>query len=170
MTGTAARNITIMTDAFDALNRRDLDACVAMMTPDFQIHVAGSPFRQGIAAWRGNVGIMFKAFPDARVHVDDIFASDDKVAVRIRITGTHTGDFLGKSPTNRAISYDSNELYRITDGKISAEWICSDSLTMMAQIGIYSKGAMLGVWLASYKVWIAAAIGFVAGAAAFAMV
>lgn len=169
MTDTADRNITIMTEAFDALNRRDLDACVAMMTPDFEIHVAGAPFRQGTAAWRGNVGILFKAFPDARVHVDDIFAAEDKVAVRIRITGTHKGDFLGKSPTNKTISYDSNELYRITDGKISAEWICSDTLTMMTQIGIHSKGAMLGMWLASYKVWIAAFAGFAIGAGLLAL-
>ena len=158
-----------MTAAFDALNRRDIDACIAMLTPDFRIHVAGAPPRQGIAAWRSNVGIMLKAFPDAKVHVDDIFASDDKVAVRIRVTGTHDGDFLGKPATGRTVAYDSIELYQITDGRISAEWICSDTLTMMTQIGIHSKGALLSLWLASFPVGIAAALGFGAGAALFAL-
>jgi len=128
MSESAARNIAIMGGAFDALNRRDIDACLDMLAPDFQIYVAGSPPRRGTAAWRGNVRIMFTAFPDAQVHVDDIFASNNKVAVRVRITGTHSGPFLGKAPTGRAIAYDSIELYEIKDGKISTEWICSDTL------------------------------------------
>lgn len=161
-------NIAIMTRAFDALNRRDIDACVQMLTPDFRIHVAGPPPRRGTTAWTSNVAIMFKAFPDARVHVDDIFASGNKVAVRARITGTHDGPFLGQPATGRPISYDSIELYEITDGRISAEWICSDPLTMMQQVGIQSKYALLSLWLASFKMWIAAALGFIGGAAIFA--
>lgn len=167
MSDLAARNISIMRAAFDALNRRDIDACVAMLTPDFEIYVAGSPRRQGTAAWRGNVAIMFTAFPDAQVHVDDIFASEDKVAVRVRITGTHSGPFLGKAATGRAIAYDSIELYEITDGKISTEWICSDTLTMMTQIGALSKGVLISLWLAGFKVWIAAALGLATGAVIF---
>ena len=60
------------------------------------------------------------------------------------------------------------ELLVSPDGKIAAEWICSDTLTMMTQIGVYSESRLIGLWLASFKVWIAAIAGFVLGAALFA--
>lgn len=172
MTDRAARNIAIMTAAFDALNRRDLDACVAMLTPDFEINVAGSPGQlRGTKAWRKNAEILIRAVPDSRVHVEDIFATDDKVAVRIRMTGTHQGDFLGLPPSGKKVDYESNELYSIDpDGRISAEWICSDLLTFMTQIGVYPASHLFGLWIASFKVWIAAAAGFALGAAIFALV
>ena len=53
----------------------------------------------------------------------------------MRLTGTHTGEFLGIQPTRKKVEYESNELYRIVDGTIAEEWICSDMLTLMAQIG-----------------------------------
>jgi hypothetical protein len=43
----------------------------------------------------------------------------------------------------------------------------SDTLTMMTQIGVYSSGRLLGLWFASFKVWIAAVIGFALGFALF---
>ncbi|MBJ3783279.1 ester cyclase [Devosia sediminis] len=166
----AQANIDIMTAAFAALNRHDLDACTAMMTPDFAIHIAGTPMVQtGPAAWRRNTETLLKAFPDAKVEVLDMFADADKVAVRLRMTGTHRGAFLGLEPSDKAINYDSNELYQITDGKIAAEWICSDMLTLMSQIGGYPAGHLAGLWISSFKVWIAAGLGLVLGAGIMAL-
>lgn len=161
----AAANMTVMREAFAALNRKDIDACVALMTPDFIINLAGAPYQQrGIRAWRKNVDILFSAFPDAQVHIDDMFGTDDKVAVRVRITGTHRGEFVGNPPTGKPISYESNELYRLENGKVAEEWICSDMLTLMTQIGAVSKTRLLSMWLAGFRVWFAAAAGLVAGA------
>lgn len=134
-TDTAHAHIALMQAAFAALNRHDLDACVEMLTPDFIINLAGMPdAMHGADAWRQNVEMMLQAFSDLQIHVEDIFAADDKVAVRARLTGTHTGVFLGQAPTGKPIDYVSNELYRTADGRIAEEWICSDMLTLMRQI------------------------------------
>src|SRR5262249_43716877 len=98
-------------------------------------------------------------------HVEDMFAAGDKVAVRARFTGTHTGEFLGHQPTGKQVEYRSNELYRIADGKISEEWICSDTLTLMTQIGAIPAGRLLSMWFAGYRVWFAAGLGLAAGTA-----
>ncbi|HEY5342248.1 MAG TPA: ester cyclase, partial [Solirubrobacteraceae bacterium] len=66
--------------------------------------------------------------------VDDIFASQDRVAVRVTFTGTHSGEFLGIPATGRSIRYVSHEFYRVADGLIAEEWICSDMATLMRQI------------------------------------
>ena len=123
---TAEANIELMRNAFSAMNRKDLDACVRVLTPDFIINIAGTPYQmRGTRAWRRNAETLVAAFPDIRIDVQDMVAANDKVAVRVRLTGTHTGEFLGQQPTGRHIDYQSNELYRIADGKIAEEWICS---------------------------------------------
>jgi hypothetical protein len=108
--------------------------------------------------------ILFSAFPDIRIHVEDIFASDDKVAVRARFTGTHMGEFLGQRPTGKRVDYQSNELYRIVGGKVAEEWICSDTFTMMTQIGAIPARHLVSMWLADFRMWFAAGIGLVMGA------
>jgi steroid delta-isomerase-like uncharacterized protein len=164
-TDTSRANIELMRNAFAAMNRKDLDACVALLTPDFSINLAGAPYAMsGPRAWRRNAEILFSAFPDIQLHVEDMFAADDKVAVRVRLKGTHTGEFLGNPPTGNKIEYESNELYRIADGKFTEEWICSDMLTLMSQIGAIPAKHLLLMYLAGFRVWFAAGIGLAAGA------
>lgn len=61
--------------------------------------------------------------------------AEDKVAVRVRFRGTHSGEFLGFAATGRAVEYVSHEFYRIADGLIAEEWICPDMATLHGQIG-----------------------------------
>lgn len=159
-------NIELMRRAFSALGRKDVDACVKLMPSDFRINIAGMPYqKRGTDAWRKHAEILFSAFPDIQMHIEDIFGSDDKVAVRMRLTGTHTGEFLGIQPTGKKVEYQSNELYRIADGTIAEEWICSDMLTLMAQIGgtELSMGKLASMWLAGYRVWFALFLGIAIG-------
>ena len=136
ITATPDANIALMQSAFAALNRKDLDTCVSLLAPNFIINLAGMPAAMhGADSWRGNVEMMTQAFGDLQIHVEDIFAAGDRVAVRARLTGTHTGEFLGHAATGSPVDYVSNELYRIADGRIAEEWICSDTLTLMRQIG-----------------------------------
>ena len=61
--------------------------------------------------------------------------TQDKVAVRLRFRGTHTGEFLRFAPTGRTVEYVSHEFYRVADGLIAEEWICSDTATLLSQLG-----------------------------------
>jgi predicted ester cyclase len=161
---TAPANIRLMRNAFEAMGRKDLDACVGLLAPDFTINLAGAPYpMRGARAWRRNAETLFSAFPDIRIEVEDVFAAADKVAVRARLSGAHTGEFLGNRPTGRRIDYLSNELYRIADGKVAEEWICSDTLTLMTQIGAIPARHLLIMWLSGFRVWLAAGVGITVG-------
>lgn len=165
-------NIELMRTAFAALERKDADAIVKLMPPDFVINIAGMPYqKRGIDTWRKHAEILFSAFPDLQVKVEDIFADEEKVAVRLRISGTHAGEFLGVQPTGRRVEYESTEIYRIIDGKIAEEWICSDMLTLMAQIGGqgFSMAKLASMWLAGYRVWFALGLGTALGVLAMAL-
>ena len=75
-----------------------------------------------------------RAFPDLTIRVDGLVAADDKVALRLTLSGTHHGEFQGISATGRTISYVSHEFYRFANGVIVEEWICSDMATLFRQL------------------------------------
>jgi steroid delta-isomerase-like uncharacterized protein len=131
-----AANVELVRAAARMLNAGDIDECLARITPDFIINLAELPEpMRGRAAWRQNFEMMKHAFPDLQAHIEDIFAAQDKVAVRLRLRGTHSGEFLGIPATGRTIEYVSHEFYRIADGLIAEEWICSDMTTLLRQLG-----------------------------------
>jgi len=39
--------------------------------------------------------ILQAAFPDMRMNVEDLIASGDKTVARVKVTGTHNGEFMG---------------------------------------------------------------------------
>lgn len=157
-------NVATLRAGFSALERHDLDACCALMVEDFRINLAEMPYqKRGQKAWREHAQTMLAAFPDVHVEVDDVIAAGDKVAVRVTITGTHRGEFVGNPPTGKKVSYKSYEVYRFADGKIAEEWICSDMMTLFTQIGALSSGRLVAMWLAGHRVWFALGIGLVVG-------
>ena len=130
-----AANVELVRAGFEAFNAGDVDECLARMAPDFVINLAELPGPQhGREVWRQGFELMKRAFPDLEAHIEDIFAAQDKVAVRLRFRGTHSGEFLGIGATGRAVEYVSHEFYRIADGLIAEEWICSDMATLLGQI------------------------------------
>ncbi len=88
----------------------------------------------GRDTWREGAEVIKKAFPDLRVEIDDVVADGDRVALRLTIRGTHQGEFVGIPATGRQVSYISHEFYRVADGLIAEEWICSDTGTLFQQI------------------------------------
>jgi len=62
------------------------------------------------------------------------WAAEDRVAVRLTLSGTHTAEYLGFPPTGRAVKYVSHEFYRVADGLIAEEWICSDTGSLFQQL------------------------------------
>ena len=131
----AAANVELVRAGFAAFNAGDADGCLAFAAPDLVINLAELPGPQyGHEVWRQGFELMKRAFPDLEAHIEDIFAADDKVAVRLRFRGTHAGEFLGIGPTGRTVEYVSHEFYRIAGGLIAEEWICSDMATLLGQI------------------------------------
>ena len=89
----------------------------------------------------GNVGFkqflnaLFKAFPDMQTKIEHIVAEDDVVVVFLSGSGTHTGEFRGKSPTNKIVNIRSADLYKIENEKIVEHWDVVDQLHLLHQTG-----------------------------------
>jgi steroid delta-isomerase-like uncharacterized protein len=131
-----AANVELVRAGFEAFNAGDTEECLARIAEDLIINLAELPEPQhGRETWRQGFEMMRRAFPDLEANIQDIFGAEDKVAVRLRFRGTHSGEFLGFAATGRTVEYVSHEFYRVADGLIAEEWICSDTATLLSQLG-----------------------------------
>ena len=134
-TTSPAMNAELVRSGFRAFNSGDAGQCLALVAPDLITNLAELPGPQhGRDMWRQGFEMIKRAFPDLQAYIEDIVAAQDKVAVRLRFRGTHCGEFLGIAATGRTIEYVSHEFYRIADGIIAEEWICSDTATLLRQL------------------------------------
>jgi predicted ester cyclase len=73
------------------------------------------------------------------MNIDDLFAEDDKVVIRMTWVGTHTGDFYGRAATGRPVSVTSIGIDRVANGKIVEGWGEVDMLGLYEQIGVIQR-------------------------------
>jgi steroid delta-isomerase-like uncharacterized protein len=83
-----------------------------------------------------HVELFEKAFPRYSIQIEDFVEQDDKVVLRARFQGTHTGDFNGIPPTGRTVDVPFLMLYRIEDGKIAQHWLEANHITLLSQLGV----------------------------------
>lgn len=93
--------------------------------------------RGDLRAW---ITELRRAFPDLRVEVEEVTVEGERVAARVRITGTHLGPLLGIPPTGRPICVEGVEILRVRDGRIVEQWGITDLQTLARQLGL--PGAM----------------------------
>ena len=120
-----AKNKAIVLDQIDhVVNKNDLDYLDKRQHPRFVAHGLGKKdpgdgMKRLIRTWK-------TAFPDWKDEVLDVIAEDDKVVIRLRASGTHTGELLGIPPTGEAVSWNMMETVRFEDGLIIEQWGVSD--------------------------------------------
>jgi steroid delta-isomerase-like uncharacterized protein len=90
---------------------------------------------------------MRDAFPDMHFVIEDMVAEGDKVAARLRVTGTHKGGGLGIAPTGRTIDVTAITIIQFANGKLMHGWNNWDQLGMMQQLGMAHGGVNMDQFL-----------------------
>src|SRR5450759_5770797 len=77
------------------------------------------------------------AFPDLHMHIEDLIAEEDKVALRITISGTHTGPgaFAGLPPSGKRFQIQQMRFARFANGQMTESWAIIDMFAWMQQLG-----------------------------------
>ena len=131
----AEANAALVLESIEAFNAGDMAKLLAVAAPDIVIHYAEMPEPlRGRETWQQGYELVKRAFPDLKIHVDDLVAAGDKVALRLTLSGTHQGEFQGIPATGRTVSYVSHEFYRVADGLVAEEWLCSDMASLLSQL------------------------------------
>ena len=122
---------------YDRINSGDFEKVIELLADDFVDHEE----MPGIAPGREGVRQLFTmfqaAFPDMRWEVEDVFAAGDKVAARVRVTGTNEGELMGMPASGRSVSVQVIDIIRFgEDGLVHEHWGVFDMMGMMQQLGV----------------------------------
>jgi predicted ester cyclase len=90
---------------------------------DFVFHYPNGGELRGIENLKKSVINFQTAFPDGYHLIEDQIAEGDKVATRYTWTGTHAGEYMGVSPTDKQLKFTMIEICRIKNGKIVEAWM-----------------------------------------------
>ena len=116
-----------------AIEDRDTPRQVAFQALDgavagIDLHGAAG-FKEFYEKFRG-------AFPEMRFTTDAVIAEGDLVAARWHVSATHQGDHLGMPATGRFARWTGMSVYRMRDGRIVEDWVETDRLSMLQQLGL----------------------------------
>ena len=119
----------------EILNKGNINALDQFYAENFVDHNAFPGIPSGIEGMRQTYNIIFSAFTNIHVTIDDMVAEEDKIVVRVTANGIHTGEFMGTPATGKRISVMEIRIYRIAGGKIVEHWGLMDTASLMQQIG-----------------------------------
>jgi steroid delta-isomerase-like uncharacterized protein len=131
-----------MRELYEYVNAGDVEGFADLIADDFVEHEETPgipPTKEGVKQF---FTAFIAAFPDLRMDVEDVIASGDKIVARVRVTGTHEGEFMGIPPTGKKIDIQTIDIIRVdAGGKAVEHWGVTDGLKMMQQLGVIPEGA-----------------------------
>jgi predicted ester cyclase len=117
-------------------NSNDLDRLTEVVSEDLLTPNIMPGIPHGLEGAKAAHRIMLTGFPDYQTIIDDMIAEGDKVAARIKMTGTHSSEFMGIPLTGRRISFTGIYFARIAGGKIVEHWGEEDGVSLLQQLGV----------------------------------
>lgn len=115
---------------------QDAAAVVALLADNWVDHAAGPGIPPGIEGTKAFFALIWAAFPDLQITIEDMIAEGDKVVLRLRVAGANRGPLMGMPATGKHATWSVTDIHRIVDGKLVEHWSTSDDLGMMQQLGL----------------------------------
>jgi steroid delta-isomerase-like uncharacterized protein len=134
------------TDAAKAVVRRNteevqskgnFDVFEEVFADDFVDHTPQPNMIPDKAGVRGLYRSLRAAFPDFRAEIHWQAADGELVTTYKTYHGTHRGTFLGVAPTGRKIHFETVDVMRVRNGKITEHWGVANLFSLMQQLGAW---------------------------------
>jgi steroid delta-isomerase-like uncharacterized protein len=113
-----------------SLNKRNLELLHNLVSEDY-VGVRGI---KGAAGFQEPVIPLIKAFPDIQWNIEELIGEGDKVVVKWKLQGTHTGQWQHYATTGKTITNDGMAVFELKDGKIISGQVLTDRLGFLQQI------------------------------------
>jgi predicted ester cyclase len=121
----------------DLWSRGNIDTIDDIYSDAFEAHYHHPPmWGAGKAGVKTLVLSVRSAFPDYCERVLDLLEEEDRIAVRIRITGTNLGPLGTTEPTGRSVDFEEIIIFRLEHGKVREQWGVPDMLALYEQLGL----------------------------------
>ena len=123
-------NQAVIRRLFDEVyNDQNLDVLDELVAEDVVNHAAADEHKHGIEGFRHVIEWTYALAPDARSELIDMIAQGDKVACRVRVSGTQEGEIFGIPPTGKSFTAEHVHWHRVVGGKLVERWAVRDAHT-----------------------------------------
>ena len=149
-------NSTSSSDVAKAVVRRNteevqgkgnFDVFEEIFADDFVDHTTQPSMTPDKAGVRRLYTYMREAFPGFHAKIHWQLADGDRVMTFKTYYGTHDGQFLGIAPTHRKIHFESVDVMRVRNGKITDHWGVGNLLSLMQQVGGWKPSGSVAIAL-----------------------
>lgn len=131
-----AKNKAVARQFLDEVhNQGRLEAIDVHLHPEVFSHDSFPGQAPGAKGVRDTMNLFKAAFPDKKIVFNEILGEGDKVMVKVTVTGTHRGEFMGMPPSGNAISFEEVIIFRFENEKIVEHWSVADALSLLQQVG-----------------------------------
>jgi steroid delta-isomerase-like uncharacterized protein len=111
----------------------DPSAIDELATEDFTAHTFG-PLPPGREPLKQVLPRVAAGISDPEFRIDDVIAEDDRVAVRLTSSATHTGSFMGMAASGNRYSISEIHIFGIRDGRVAEHWHEFDKAALLEQL------------------------------------
>jgi predicted ester cyclase len=116
--------------------RGNFEVFEELFAPDFVDH---TPQPGGFTPDRDGARNLYRtlraAFPDFHAEIHWQISDGDRVTTYKTYHGTHEGTFWGLAPTGRKIHFETVDVMRVRNGKITDHWGVANLLSLAQQLG-----------------------------------
>jgi predicted ester cyclase len=122
---------------YQAFERCDIALLRAAVTPDWQ-YIAGS--EDSVMLVDDMIPLftnLSAGLPGLKIDLLDVIVHDNRVAVRARVTATHTGPIAGIAPTSKPVAFAVHSFHELRGDRVAKTWHLEDRLALYRQIGTF---------------------------------
>jgi predicted ester cyclase len=135
--GRVATSITALVERFygELWNRWNDAAVDDTLGPDFTFRGSLGQETSGRQGWREYRDLVRAGSADFHNEIVELVSEGDRVAARLRYTGTHTGVLLGLPATHRRFEYAGAAFFTADHRWLTRAWVLGDLLGLRSQLG-----------------------------------
>jgi predicted ester cyclase len=119
---------------FEAYDTGNIEAVMEFVDPS-HVHHPGGGESLDFEARKRDDQVFFSAFSNVQTIVEDQISEGDKVASRVTMHCTHSGEYHGVPATGKRVTITFIDIALVKAGKIKEEWVEFDTMNILRQIG-----------------------------------
>jgi steroid delta-isomerase-like uncharacterized protein len=134
---TEAAKAVVRRNTEEVQSKGNFDVFEEVFADDFVDHTPQPNMIPDKAGVRGLYRSLRAAFPDFRAEIHWQAADGELVTTYKTYHGTHQGTFLGVAPTGRKIHFETVDVMRVRNDKITEHWGVANLFSLMQQLGAW---------------------------------
>jgi predicted ester cyclase len=136
------QNIQTVERGVARFNANDIEGFLDMYERSVVFHGYSRQLRPGAGGLKDYYSQLRLSFPDIRIATEDLFATENKVAHRYTVYGTHKVAYLGTAPSMKLVVAPGMMIYHFKGDKVTEVWQMADNYKFLLQIGAILQPAL----------------------------